>query len=89
MASGPPCSLLFLFLSCRFIQLFAFFISTECRFQRFVLFAVLSVLRCRFVVGCLRVALALWFLVSRSAALPFSVAVCGAREYYNEKERIL
>jgi hypothetical protein len=29
------------------------------------------------------------FLVSRSAAFSFSVAVCGEREYYNEKERIL
>jgi hypothetical protein len=88
MASGPQCSLLSLSLSCHFIQLFAFFTFTECRFQRFVLFAVLDVLRCRFVVGCLRVALALWFFGS-SAALPFSVAVCGEREYYNEKERIL
>jgi hypothetical protein len=29
------------------------------------------------------------FLVSRSAALSFSVVICGAREHYNEKERIL
>jgi hypothetical protein len=71
------------------VKSLVFSIFKECRFQRFVLFAVLTTLPSRFVLGCLRGALALWFVVSRSAALSFSVAVCGAREYYNEKERIL
>jgi hypothetical protein len=64
MASGPPCSLLFLFL----VQFVVYEITClvfpflqNIIFKWFVLFAVLAALRSRFVVGCLRVALALWF----------------------------
>jgi hypothetical protein len=79
MASGPPCSLLFLFLSCRFIQLFAFLFL-----QNVVLKGLSCLLFSRFcdVASLLVVCELPWrfgFLVSRSAAFSFSVAVCGAR----------